>query len=241
MKTTTTLLGLVLSTSLAIAQVKPPVATAPPTASVNTTAAANVGQTVVFNATSYVVNAKTQLIPNVEYYTVKTSALKAKNEFFVRSNGRYNRTTFTLAQFQNFLKTGKMSSFGTVKEKAIYGRPQKYVSNATSTIVFLVKKSGGLAHLFEFPGTVDVLAADNGNGCNYENCAACADPCMCGNTACYRECMARGEQTEEECNDLSWECYDVWCGGSDTPLGQPTPSRPSISVRHVLTMTKQVQ
>lgn len=151
-----------LYTANTIAQV--PTTTAPTTstqATSNTTVSVPVGQTITFNSTTYQVTAKKQLAEGVEYYTVKASTPKAKAVNYLRSNGAYNPTVFTQAQYESFLKTGKVSSFGVLASTKLDGQVVWSTTRTTAKAYFTQDGDKGV-FIAEVP-TSQVAALENNN------------------------------------------------------------------------------
>ena len=196
--TATLLAGAILCAPLVgFAQIPTVVATAPTTV---TTSSVNVGQSVTINSTSFVVSAKTLLATGVEYYTMKPATTRATPATFLRTNNLYKATAFTQAQYQSFLTTGKISSFGTIKEMLSNGRKLKYATKGSSMAVFVAKIGGGGVDIFEITGPgVVTLAADNGTGSGSGGCdkdllgkdLCCAIDCICVGDGCgtYEKCV----------------------------------------------------
>lgn len=198
------LTGLLLSATPGVfAQVPSPVAAAPVAVA---QPAANVGQTVTISSTSYVVSAKQQLAAGVEYYTMKAATPKSVAKNYLRTREKYSATVFTQAQFEAFLKTGKMSSFGTLVKKDVEGRKVVYVEKGSTKA--LLGADGGELIIYEFIGDLtSVLLQDNGSGGTVDR-KKCGKVCFDN----WDECMANSTSSEAEglCMARFFGCIG-WC------------------------------
>ncbi len=211
--TPTLLAALLLCAPLgAFAQTKP--ATTPPVVStppVATAPSVNVGQSVTISSTSYVVSAKKQLATGVEYYTMKPLTTKAKGATFLRTNGAYNATVFTQAQYEAFMNTGKMSSFGSLSEVTVKGTSRKYTTKGTTTAVLGVVGSDLV--VYEFLGPVTMLSEkqDDPTACD----AACQHgKCISGCLGEVLDCILGGKS---DCGAVGERCR-VGCGSGPAKL-----------------------
>lgn len=125
-------------------------------------AASSVGKTITLGGVLLNVKASKELSDGVEYYTLQPSTPKAKAVNYVRSTGAYNRTVFSQAQFENFFKTGKVSSFGTPRTTTVNGTTLTYVTKDGSTALFLAKPGAKAGIMYEYQGPAAMLANDNG-------------------------------------------------------------------------------
>jgi len=126
------------------AQVNRQAAVAAPTAP-NKLASATVGQTITLDNTSFKVSTKKQLAKGVEYYTMTESTANSPAVTYLRTNEAYARTVFAADQYSAFLKTGRMSSFGTLKQE-VYANGSKvnYVTKG-STDAYMLGNGKGLS------------------------------------------------------------------------------------------------
>ncbi len=124
--------------------------------SVALVAPANVGGSVTIGGTSYVVSAKKQLATGVEYYTMKPATTKVKGATFIRTNGFYEPTVFTQAQFAAFFSTGKLSSFGALKTSTSGGKTFYHTTKGAKIVSFLPSNIGSRVLIHEYPDAVPI-------------------------------------------------------------------------------------
>lgn len=108
------------ATTVAIAQTPPAATTTSTTITAATTAASNVGQTITVDNHAFVVSARKQLATGVEFYSLKATTPKAIGVNYLRTRNTYNPTVFTQAQYEAFVRTGKVSSFGKLQTKTVW-------------------------------------------------------------------------------------------------------------------------
>lgn len=203
-------LGL-FGTADAYAQVTKPVVSGTATQIVaNTTTAVGVGQTINLFSAAYQVTAKKQLAPGVEYYTAKTIATKG-NQNFLRTHASYERTMFTQAQYESFISTGKLSSFGTLKQETVDGTKVWSVTKGTQKALFATSPDNSVS-IVEAEGSV--LAAPRppdtggGAGCLPIFCFCCKDE--------RRDCKEGPVQSPDEdyCDKEYEKCRQSKCNRS---------------------------
>lgn len=221
---------LLYSTSDGFAQAPRPTTPTTPPVAMATVPATAVGGSVTINSTAYVVNAKKQLATGVEYYTMKPASAKAKAATFLRTGDTYRPTVFTQAQYETFLKTGKVSSFGKVQTMTVNGMTLRYVTSGTSTAFFATKRNGRDVNILEYVGNPQVLAVDNddtgGGGMNPDQ-LVCRRGCLSSSDECHEEYG----QDDEECTWGFLECL-LFCEEIF-----PLKTRPGFMHKLVTTMT----
>lgn len=200
--------SLLFATAGAFAQVPKPIAIATPIATI--TPSATVGQTITLAGTAYTVSAKKVIATGVEYYTVKaTTSLKAPSTYFLRTNNKYNSTVFTQAQYEAFIKTGKLSSFGSLKKGVVVGRNMSYVTKGTTNVLFAANK--GTLSMYEFIGDLStVMTAEEEQPQSPERTSCklgCNDRYGTGS-----ECEAEfpppvGVETDDVCGNELFACW----------------------------------
>ncbi len=172
---------LLLITTGVFAQVAATSTTA--TTSATTMASANVGQTITLSGTAYKVSAKKVLATGVEFYTVKATTPKAPAKYFLRTRDTYNPTVFTQAQYEAFLRTGKVTSFGTLKQRTAGSSKHHYMIKGNVYAAFGVMGTG--LEMFEYTHpTVLAVPVDDGTGGDI--CAAPKDEDK--HFCCYIDC-----------------------------------------------------
>ncbi len=207
----TLLAGLLLSpTNSAFAQATKPIAAATPIAT-SPTAAASVGQTITLNNTSFVVNAKKQLATGVEFYTMKPASPKAKPATFLRTNNRYNATDFTQTQYEAFLRTGKLPSFGTLLE-TISGKDTLLHINTGNTAAVIVATDKDELVIVEFINGAQVMAMSTGKipkrkRPSPNEISSCIDACRAVRKTC------EGKATSEAGKDKCWDAFGLCQAG----------------------------
>ena len=197
--TSTLLIGLLFIVTTNISAQAQPVNTATgTTASTMSMPPASVGQTVTINNTAFVVSTTKQLATGVEYYTMKAPTPKAKPSSFLRSNNKYNATVFTQAQYETFLKTGKLSSFGALRSTVINGTKANYTTNGTTTAVYARNRNGDRLTILEFVGSVDELSLQVGGGPSPDH------------QICIRGCSSSMDDCEAAYGVDDPECWGGW-------------------------------
>ena len=126
-----------------------------PAINTNTATAVNVGGTISLNSISYTVSAKKVLATGVEFYAARNATTNATNNF-IRSDNKYSPTVFNQAQYEAFLASGKMSSFGTVYQYAMDGTNVTYGFSGAVAAIF-TPGTGGLV-ITEFDNDPTVMA-----------------------------------------------------------------------------------
>ncbi len=103
-----------------------------------TTTSATAGQTITLSGTAYKVSTVKVLATGVEYYAAKATTSGAVTTNFLRTNNTYNATVFSQSQYETFIKTGRMSTFGTVKKYATPSGSTGYYVAVGTTKAYLV-------------------------------------------------------------------------------------------------------
>ncbi len=213
MRTRTTLLttSLLFATAVCFAQTKPtstaPIVTAPPVATAPPSA--TVGQTITLSGTAYKVSTKKVLATGVEYYSMKATTPKAVTQYFLRTNNKYNATVFTQAQYEAFIKTGKLSSFGSLKKGVVGGRNMRYVTKGTTNVLFAANK--GTLSMYEFVGSIStVMAAEQQQPQSPErtNCKLGCNAEYGTGSQCDKDFGPQDADSVDPCGQELFACWD---------------------------------
>ncbi len=193
--------------------------------SVSMATSATVGQSVTINNTAFVVKAKKELSPGVEFYAVKAATSKA-TENYIRSNNTFGGTVFSQAQYEAFVASGKMSSFGTVYQYTVDGTTVNYVLNG-KVAALLIPDGNGLV-IYEFSNDPIVMAKPATGGSSSgatvpKNGTAVGCITRCGSQV--SNCRANKPPTVSSCDDQLDECLAA-CranhGGAALVLPKPS-------------------
>lgn len=164
--------------------------------------AVEVGQMITIRELQYKVSAKKVLAPGVEYYTAKATAPKSVAKSFLKTNGEYNPTVFSQSEFESFIRTGKLSSFGALSTYADSGATLTYVTKGTTQAAFGIRQ-GELA-ILEMPGdVVDVIARQQQQNSNGKKPSP-------ARLSCYNLCKVDDVQCQKELGEGAHECFDDW-------------------------------
>jgi len=209
MTSTALVSGILMFTAQSAFAQKPATAAPSPTTITTTMAAANVGQTITLSSTAYKVNAKKVLATGVEYYAVKAITSKAPTKYFLRSNDRYSATVFTQAQYEAFISTGNVSSFGPVLMSVI-GQDTLLHMRSGNTVALPMLGTNGELVVYEFINGAQTMALQTGQvpkrrprvrGNQY---TSCLDGCRSTYSGCNTNATA--EADKEKCTDTYALC-----------------------------------
>ncbi len=202
--------SLLFATAVVFAQTEPtspaPIVTAPPVAIVPS---ATVGQTITLSGTAYKVSAKKVIATGVEFYSVKATTPKAATKYFLRTNDRYNPTIFTQAQYEAFMTTGKVPSFGTVLMTVKGPDTLLHVTTGNTVALPMLGTNGELV-IYEFINGAQTMALQTGQvprrrprvrGNQY---TSCLDKCRSTEATCTKN--ATTADAKEKCTDAYALC-----------------------------------
>ena len=220
MRTALFTVPLLFATTGALAQVPKPIITATPITT--TTTAATVGQTITLAGTAYKVSTTKVLATGAEYYAVKATTTGA-TKYFLRTNNVYNATVFTQTQYETFLKTGKLSSFGTLARSVVGGRPIQIVTKGTVKAIFSTRS--GEFKMFEFTGDLSTVLPLNDQG-----------------TADLAQCKATCKIVDEVCQEMygkdDMDCTWAWLMCLDDC--DKAAKKPGLGKVHVIRTTTPI-
>jgi hypothetical protein len=206
------LIGSMSVASGAFGQVQTAISSGNTTTISTTTTSASVGQTITLNGTSYVVNAKKVLASGVEYYAVKATTPKATTKYYLRTNKTYSPTVFTQAQYEAFLSTGKVPSFGTL-QMTVKGADTLVHVNSGNTVALPVLGEKNELVVYEFINGAETMGMRTGQpvprrprvrGPGYTDCVV---RCRAARTSCEEN--AGTESAKEKC----WDAFGLCASG----------------------------
>jgi hypothetical protein len=206
---TTTLSPGLFAAAAYLCAISPAYPQVPTTTTITTITAANVGQTITVAGTPYTVNTKKVITTGVEHYSVKATTPKAITQYFLRTNDRYNATAFTQAQYEAFITTGKLASFGPVL-MSVKGQDTLLHVNTGNTVALPMVGASGEVVIYEFINGAQTMGLRTGQvpkrrprvrGNQY---TSCLDKCRSTDSSCNKNATTNAEK--EKCTDAYGLC-----------------------------------
>lgn len=160
------------------------------------------GQDVKIDGKTFQTVKKTELNAEIEYYQLKEKGnVASKSQSYIKRGGEFTKTIFSEAELKKFVSTGKMSSFGTIKEKQL-NQKRKITYVIKSDILIIISKKEKTVYFLEIN---DKRLAER----------------LIGSDKATKSDDNGGPDSDEECpgDCCAGDCLVEWVGSSDGSSG----------------------